>query len=54
MIDIVTGIGLQTAPDMEELPVAVPRGCFKAVSIPNDQKSTLVMFDLETTKLSKL
>jgi hypothetical protein len=42
----------QTA-DIEKLPDAIPRGLFKPVNLPSGHDPTFVMFDLETTDLSK-
>jgi len=48
-----SGVGHDEEPDIERLPDAVPRGVFKPVTLPTGHEPTLVMFDLETTDLSK-
>ena len=50
---LASGVGLESQPDVEELPAAVPQGCFKPVFLQPDQRPIFVMFDLETTDLSK-
>lgn len=51
---MLTGIGLEQSPDLEQLPEAIPRGTFKPVNLPPEEQPSLIMFDLETTDLSKL
>ena len=40
--------------DINRLPDAIPRGVFKPVQLPTGEDPTFIMFDLETTDLSKL
>ena len=47
-----TGIGHAANVDVEKLPDSVPRGNFKPVTISSGNP-TFIMFDLETTSLSK-
>jgi hypothetical protein len=47
------GVGHDEEPDIEKVPDAVPRGVFKPVTLQTGHDPTLVMFDLETTDLSK-
>ena len=47
-----TGIGHAASVDVEKLPSSVPCGNFKPVTISSGNP-TFIMFDLETTSLSK-
>ena len=52
-IFIYLGIGIEQTVDIEQLSEAVPRGIFKPVNLPSGHTPTFIMFDLETTDLSK-
>ena len=48
-----SGVAMEETVDIEQLPEAIPRGLFKPVNLPSGQDPTYIMFDLETTDLSK-
>lgn len=52
-ISVLLGIGHEEDVDTEQLPDAVPKGNFAAEKLPADATATLVVFNLETTYLSK-
>ena len=53
VILLCSGVALENQPDVMELPVAVSHGTFKPVVPSSQLPPTFIMFDLETTDLSK-
>jgi len=49
---VVSGVGLEWQPNVIELEAVVTHDWFKPFDLPPGQKTTLIMFDMETTYLS--
>ena len=50
---VASGVGLEWQPAVIELTAFVTHYCVKPIDLPPDQKSTFIMFDMETTDHSE-